>query len=324
MKNIDFYIRKNSIRHIIHPLILTILSIYLFVSIPFSQAFNPKTLSSQWDAESEYNNGMRYASVTLDTAYYTGYDIIKGNGDSYSYYYCINGDDCIFLLLQTEEPQEILTDFTVSAKLVKQDNNFTAMIQAFANDLGWKAGNLLEYASDIVISQKDYEPQIYILLIVLFTILFIIGAVYTLINLMYIIKPTLYPAYFSRNPKNNNKLFGKASAELSDKCLYKIENVYITENYFIDLDSHKIIILPISKIVWVYRLGTANLLPGRRRTGYSIYFLMLNGKKFIDSGKSGDCSDYIIKSLQAVNPDIIFGDTEAKRRQASQRIIDSK
>ena len=179
---------KSALKHLIFTLILAVLLISSFVLIPFSQIFNPETLNTVWDCTEAYDNGERYVTVTIDIAYYTGYDVMTDDEIEYSYYYCISGDDCMFLMLETENQPEILSDYTVTGELVKSDSMFTTMITSFATDLGWKSSSLLEHTESILIDQTGYHPGLYTIIFVLLLILLIISVIYAVHCIRHILK----------------------------------------------------------------------------------------------------------------------------------------
>jgi len=318
MRTIEFFIRKNAMKHTVVPVILAVLLIFLFVHIPFSQIFNPKELSSVWDVGVSYTVGTRYVTATIDEAYYTGYDVVKGNDTVYSYYYSIDDDRCIFFAIKSRD--DVLTNYTITGRLLKDDSTYMAMIESFSGDLNWKSDSLLKHSMSVVISEPDYHPKLYTYIMIALIIMLVICSMYILINILYVFVPTMYPAYIGRNPKNNRRLFARVSGELKNSRIYTIGSVYITEKYLVDTGLHKISIVPLSKIVWVYRLGSTRIFPGNKNASYSVYFHLLNGKKIILQNQSDGSSDNIIRALQSLNYDIIYGDTENKRRQANEII----
>ncbi|MGN0383204.1 MAG: hypothetical protein ACI4DS_02960 [Eubacterium sp.] len=314
MGTIQKHIRKASIFQIILPAIFIVAVAIIMSTIPFRQIFSPQQLYSIWDCENAYKNGNEYVTLTIDKMYYTGYDVLSNGNVSGSYYYCLSDDKCIFILANpSDDTKDILTDYTIKAKVIDGNRIFNQLISNYSSDLNWNATGLNGVTADIVLSEPDYTPGIYIFLLMAFILTLAAFVGYIAINILYVIKPAAYPICARRDIYDNSRLINRANAELSSTDILHVGTMYITKHFFIDLKYSRIIVIPLGRLAWAYRLGTKNIFH-KHKPHYSLYFTLKNGLRMEAHDKSPDDSNTIIRHLTSLDYNIICGYTEEKKQ----------
>jgi hypothetical protein len=132
--------------------------------------------------------------------------------------------------------------------------------------------------------------------------------------------PYIYPVCTFLGKKEQKELIDAAQQELSTENYIQINNMYITENYFIDLDKSKVSIIPLNEIVWCYRLGSFSFNPKNTSPEFSICFMISSGAVIYARHKSSDEALELINAIRATGYKIIIGHSESKRKEAKRLI----
>ena len=82
-------------------------------------------------------------------------------------------------------------------------------------------------------------------------------------EIMGIFVPYFYPVCTFLGKKEQKALIDNAQSELLSENYLQINSMYITENYFIDIDKSYVSIIPLKDIIWCYRVGELRLNPIR-------------------------------------------------------------
>ena len=83
--------------------------------------------------ESEYTSRQDYVNLTDVTLYYTGYDSVRNDKIKGRYYYALEGDQCFFFLLNSEDAMkapESLIFPSLNLRLVQSNSDFSSFKQS--------------------------------------------------------------------------------------------------------------------------------------------------------------------------------------------------
>lgn len=308
-------------KKIIVPLICTVLSIVILIICPFFNVFHPTFVENIYDIH--YSDS--YIDVTIDKLYYSGYNLITSGNNNYGYYYALKDDRCQFVIIPIgSNPKSQLTNYRLKGKIIHPNPPYENMLKAFSNDLNWNAEGLSQVCGDFIVSNADYHPYKYafffwIMLVILFlSIKNMVSAICGFLN------PALYPVCTFLGKSHQQELIDEAQSELDSENYLQINSMYITENYFIDFGSKKISVIPLSDIIWCYRLGSRTFLPKTQKPDYSLHFTIRSGAVIIAKHKTSDEALEAINAIHATEYDIIIGHSDSKRRLARKRIHNNK
>lgn len=317
MVDIIFNIKKVCKRKLIFPLIITVIMPAILFLCPFYNIFHPDVI----DNISDVDAGHKYVSVHADRLYYTGYNLNKSFGREYGYYYSIDEDKCIFAIVPVSDtPAKILKDYDFKAKVIKRNRPFKKMLSAFANDLNWNINDLSGFSEDFVVSSPDYSPKIYMAIMWITLFILFVSIKKVISEIMGIFVPYFYPVCTFLGKKEQKALIDNAQSELLSENYLQINSMYITENYFIDIDKSYVSIIPLKDIIWCYRVGELRLNPNSTSPDYSLCFAIKSGAVIADRHKTSDEALELLNAIRATEYDIIIGHSESKQKEAKERL----
>ncbi|MFQ9514668.1 MAG: hypothetical protein ACLRZ9_02460 [Eubacterium sp.] len=295
--------------------------VLILIFCPFINIFHPTNIDDIHKVDSSDS----YVNVTADTLHYTGYNLIKTSGTNYGYYYALKNDHCIFAIIPIDNtPQTEIHNYTFKAKVMKPDRTYKKMLSAFSKDLNWNADGLSGVTLGFVLSNADYHPVLYMIFLWIVLLILLISIKKSFEAITCYVNPVMYPVCTFLGKHVQKELIDEAQEELSSDNYLQINSMYITENYFIDLDKSRISIIPLNEIVWCYRLGTMSLNPKVHEPEYSICFTILSGAVITAKHKTSDEALELINAIRATEYNIIIGHSDSKRKQAKKIIYNNK
>lgn len=317
MVDIIFNIKKVCKRKLIFPLIISVLMPAILFLCPFYNIFHPDKV----DSISSVTAGHKYVSVHADILYYTGYNLNKSFGREYGYYYSIDEDKCIFAIVPvTDTPAKMLRDYDFEAKVIKRNRPFKKMLTAFANDLNWNVNDLSDFSEVFVVSSADYSPKIYMVIMWITLFILLISVKKVISAVIGILAPYFYPVCTFLGRKEQKSLIDNSQNELLSENYLQINSMYITENYFIDIDKRYVSIIPLKDIIWCYRVGELQLNPNSTTPDYSLCFAIKSGAVITDRHKTSDEALELLNAIRATEYNIIIGHSESKQKEAKERL----
>lgn len=263
-ENYEHYITKNIKafykRRLTAPIVYLLLLVAVWFVFSLWAPLFPKTLTSADTLESASRKNISYVHASLSDLKFTGYTKnFFGSVHGY-YYYTMRQDECIIVLLSprtSEQGLPFISQAECSAKIVKGDDTFEALLNNLAIDLNWTENGIRNEVSHYVLSEPDYNM---LGNLILYTVFFATGG-YALVCLglfiLYIFFPSFAPpcqdlALFG-NPK---KLLEQAEEELATLPQLATEDMFITEHFFIETSVYGNAIVPINEIIWIYKYST--------------------------------------------------------------------
>ncbi len=300
------YIRISCISKIFIPIIPILISYFLLTTIPFKEIITPIKVNNLNDVEELYLDGTRYVEIYLERIYYSGYDRydLLSTG---SYYYDIENNLCSFILLDGNSSSKvppIIHKKTIKAKLIKTDHIYDGMLKSLSKDLDWTYNDLDDITSNIVVSEQDYHLIKYIFILIFLILLTLYSIKTILLNSFYLLFPHYYPP--CRNLKKIYKdmpvrsIIAMVNNELETNVTIHSADIYITDNFFIELTNLGITILPLDQIIWCFKHSTWNksLSVLKNRLSYNLIIYTYKFKKLTLTSKEKNDLDYIIEYLE--------------------------
>lgn len=300
---------KSISRHgLIIPSIFIILLVILFQIIGFYQIFLPVKIKNTEDIEALYNQNSRYVEMDIDTLYYTNYNYIIGNKAA-GYYYCIMEDDkAVFVLISSahlSSPKDVLTDYRGNARLTEASPLHKQMIESLAKDLNWSVDNLTLSSSSVIINELEYHTFIYLFLFAAMILLFIISLYLFLGNILYYLKPGLYPACLMLR-KYDGRVYtlDEINGEFQNNINISSSGTYITDHYFINISYFSLVIIPIDQIVRAYeQTRWSRILWIKLKLSYTLNITSTQKIKFSSHRNTKETIDAMLELLHKTHPD---------------------
>lgn len=333
MENEDRIVIQNHIKNIckkrcILPVVAIIFLIALLFTVPFGKVLRPTPVSGIFNVKPT----QEFVKISTGKMKYTGYDLKNGFGRKYAYYYALDNGKCTFALIPKSEVEasannlpgdsvkESINNATFKAKVIKPNSSYNKMISLFSKDLNWTENGLKSISTNYLVSSADYHPYRYIF--GFWLIIFLIG--FFIFKLLVAIRglrdPYTYSVCSYLSKQECHDLIDEAQEELDSENYLQINATYITENYFIDLDSSGAFVIPFKDIIWVYRLGKRGFDIKKQALTYTINFITRDGVIIKITRKSSDEALAIMKSIKATEYEIITGHSDEKRQQIREYI----
>lgn len=309
---------KNKLRI---PVLLCTFMIVIFAICPFISVFHPVSVSDIHNVTSKDE----YVKVKAEKLYYTGYNLEKAGGALYGYYYSIKNGKSVFAVIPIDgSPQDVIKNYEFKAKVTRPNRAFKKMLNSYVNDLNWNVDSLSKVNAGFVLSNADYHPLFFIIFLWIVLVVFLISLKKSVSCFLAIANPYIYPVCTFIGKQEQKLLIDDAQYELDSENYIQINDMFITENYFINLGKTKISIIPLDEIVWCYRMGEISLNPRDTAPEFSICFMILSGAVITAKHKSSDEALELINAIRATGYEIIIGHSESKRKEAKRIVADYK
>lgn len=317
MVDITYNIKNVCKKKLILPLIVSLIMLAILFVCPFYLLFHPVNVNDI----NKVSKNQQYVNVHAETLYYTGYNLIKTFGREYGYYYALDEEKCIFVIIPIDDsPAKVINDYTFKGKVISKNKSFYQMMEVFSGDLNWNQKDLSDFSSDFIISSADYTPVRYMIFLWITLVILLVSLKKAVSSIIGVINPYYYPVCTFLGKKEQKLLVDSAQKELLSENYLQINSMYITENYFIDLGKTYVSIIPLEDIIWCYRVGELSLNPYSTSPDYSLCFTIKSGAVITDRHKTSDEALELLNAIRATEYDIIIGHSESKQRKAKERL----
>lgn len=297
-------------------ILITLFAVSFF--FPIRSMLRPIAAGDGTSLKNVAESGDVFLNITLKDLYFTGYRKMRFDTPVGYYYYTMRNDECVYVLLspQTcEQGNPYIEEASVYAEVRTEKAATDELTEALAGDLSWNKESLSKSVSPYLISEADAR-SIPSYLLILF---FVGGALFSLLslvaNLLYIAFPRLSPPIRKLGAYGDaGKILKKAEDELMTLPQLATEDMFITEHFFIETSPYGTAIVPINKIIWIYKYSTLHKFLWHH---FSIsYTLYITAKKriYIKCPKNIKSDiDGIMDYLAEANHSILVGFSEENR-----------
>lgn len=315
---IKYIIQGINLRKLVYPLLTFVVTMVLFLNVPFYEVWNPMTVNHPEEITTLYNEEEYYVDMTWKTLYYSGYDYLENGKTAGSYYYALEEGMCYFVLLSREsapEQERVLFDVHVKARLDSGNRNLTEVIREMAEDLGWTAQGLAAVTSHVVVNEVDYVLVKYNILFAINTVLALISMITSARLLVFMFIPSRYPAC------HRLKRYGQKKSHIRqlDKELREENLVYgamtITRHYLVVISRTDLQIIPLKDIVWAYKHSTFNRYH-RQKITYTLRVVGKRSLSLIAVGQKKADADAVLAFLEKNYPKVRIGYTKENEQMA--------
>ncbi len=314
-------IRVISMKRLIYAAVMLLVTCSIFYHIPFFDLVWPAQITDPAGIIDLYQNDITYVELTADTLYYSGYDYVENGKTAGSFYYNLYDGTCIFFLLsnsQCNNRQEVLTNIPVKARLQSGGKLLSELIQDMSADLGWTAQGLSSVSSRILINAVDYLLFKNIAFFAVSILIFVVSLLVFLNVLSYLIFPMLHPACFRlRRYGSAKEQIARAEQELHGSPVLKAGIFTITDHYLIAASKIQLYILPLDKIVWVYKHSSLHHFRfNRLRITYTLRVVAKKKLTLIASVQPKEDVDAVIDCISRYNPEVLVNYSRENERLA--------
>ncbi len=316
-------IRSVYLRRMRMPLFLLIVLALLWFIFPISSLVSPEHYTSGEIVRKGKKLEGEYINTDLENLYFTGYTTsILDNTTGY-YYYTMVDSECLVVLLSPSACEEGLPEIqtlNLSCKVSAPDQSFDNLVTRLADDIQWTHAGLSNQMSDIYLEEPAFANFTSKLFFGMYALSLAYALIYISLCIMAVIFPTFSPPCLQLDKFGNAKeLLAQAEEELSTLPQLATEDMFITENFFIEISNYGVAIVPIREIIWIYKHSTLHKF-------FQYHFVISDtlhiiGNKFlyIQCPKNIKSNiDGIIDYLAEANHEILVGFNEQNRLKAQE------
>lgn len=319
--NYEHYITKNIQafykKRLLSPVIYLLLLGAFWLLFPLGDMLRPKSLTEDTLADS-YQAKERYVNTTFHDLKFTGYTSTGSGQTTGYYYYTMYKKQCIIVLLSPrtcEEGLPVISSLSVTGRIVEGKNNYRKLLAYISTDLDWTEKGILNQMSPYFFSEPDYHPAVTRILFAVYFCTMIYTLCYLTSCIIYIQAPYLSP------PCQNLVVFGKpgkllaqAEEELATLPQLATEDMFITEHFFIMTSAYANAIVPIDKILWIYKHSTLHkFLWYHFSISYTMHITAARHLHVHCPKNTKSDIDGIMDYLAEANHDILVGFSEENR-----------
>lgn len=312
-KSLRAYYKKRMIYPVAYLCILLFLSFLLPIgSLLFPKQY--KENSRALDSDANF-----YAKGKFENLYFTGYTRkYMGQIDGY-YYYTLNDNKCLIVLLKPNSCEmgiSHIESIHTSGKVLKQSSTLDTLFTNLSRDLSWSEDGVRETFYPYVFSEpdaNDYSAILARVFLILSTIASLGLIIYCLICIAFpFLAFPIRRLFIFGNPR---EILERAEEELSTLPQLATDDMFITQHYFIETSNFGIAIVPIDKIKWIYKYSTMHRFLGKHlKISYTLYITADKSINIKCPKNTRTDIDGIIDYLSEANHDILVGFSEQNRQ----------
>lgn len=169
-------------------LVLLVLTIYLCIASSLTQTLFPPVINKiEVLSSPSYTRSHPIVRISCKNLYYTGYDNHSKNKVTGHYYYTMQDNYCLFLLLDKSDtaPKEKLAHYTGTFRIIKDETLFNQLTKSLSKDMVWSAQSLQDISIPAIPSEPDYHTLPVIILAIGLFLCFLIFSYGTIRNFYY-------------------------------------------------------------------------------------------------------------------------------------------
>lgn len=331
-KNILKRIRIKNILNLFFPTVVLIMIIIFCINVPVTDVLRPLPVKSISDLANVYSGDITYVNITADNLYDTGVTYIRNGKTAGHYYYILDNNYCYIFLLSSKHINDyihkngadisVLNDINIRAAIINSPKMLKSVIEHISRELSWTYTGISENTAEYIISEPDYPYLKNVIIFYIILFLTIMSAVFIIYSVVCICCPYLYKNVYKLHRYGNVKMhMRKAEKELNEKILFRKKDIFITENYIMDFSAGDFKIMPVNKIVWVYKFSSYHRII-RYKNRKITYTLCLYGEhnvSLISPYRLKTDADRILSYLSLYYPDILFGYSREYEKIAKQK-----
>lgn len=139
--------------------LLLCVTIYLCFSVSFIETLFPPATKIPQLTKDSYIDSHPDVKVTFDTLYYTGYDNYSDTKLTGHYYYGLQDNQFILVLLNTTDkaPKDTLENYKGKFRITYDETQFNKLTGQLAESLNWSQDSLKNISLPIIVSEPDYH-----------------------------------------------------------------------------------------------------------------------------------------------------------------------
>lgn len=316
-------LRSSLLYRLILPVALLTVTLIVLAQLPRENYFSPRPLNSKSLYENFYNHELPYVSVTVPNLAYTGLSYTVNGLTKGYYYYTINDGFCQFYLLDSSigAPVPVRESLSLKGRLISLDSeDYRLLLSHMSWELDWTAASLEKRTSPYVVSTLPY-PFYFNLLLQFLAYASVVLALSDMIHCLILFgKPLHSPAFrYLKGPDIIRGPLSQAELELKHSVLVQAGSLMLTPGFLISLEPGHELLLPRSRIYWIYSRSHMQRLPKLQAIlPHTLYVMAEDGRTYRFTVKQKKELSRILELLDHADTGVKLGCTEENIKKARE------
>lgn len=333
MNSKKFYkqIRKTCLRHMMIPLISAAICMLIHYMVGFNNIFNPPVFDTAIEAIEQYDDGSHYVIIEPDILYYSGYDVKKSDKVEASYYYEVNETSCTFYRLDgklVEDKPQVIENASITVRIMERDGLYENLISNFSNELGWSVQGMEGVTNNLVMDSTAFYKFRYLLAYFIVMTVFIYSTAAVTMYIINILLPITHLSlikYYTTRRENIFKALKFLEKDLENNVVMESGGMYLTSDYFYNIDKNEVVIVPLEDIILAYDHGKAvSFLGIDLKVSHTIVIRTDTIGKITLTKKNAADMAVVFDYLKCMYPGILWGHTKENIARVNKIIKEKK
>ena len=244
---------KNTLAVAIPAMIVLVVFIFMLMRYPVWERTKSTPLeqtSGMYEQlEHIYKSGNTNVETEIGEALYAGFDYYVNGEIKGAYYYQLDKDRIIFYIIETTNPDMTIKHKKINARVIKDNVSTDYILTQLMSKAGFDKDFSDDYYSEYIISECDYPKNFIRMLYLLFAAPIVIGVCILIYTVLVWVNPVLHgQARQLRSYGDVHAIIEELNLQLANHLAYKINNIYVTEDYLIVSYAVKTDVIKIDQI----------------------------------------------------------------------------
>ncbi len=300
-------IRRDLIRRLILPLLITAASLFVLSLTPRENIFRQRPMNYKSRYENFYNQLLPCVRVKAEELQYTGLDYYVNGSVKGHYYYTLVDGFCQFYLLDAkvgEIPAPSVESLDIHGRLIElKHSEYQTLLKTMAASLGWKASSLEEMSSPYAVSALPSAFYLNLLGRLAANLCLIFSLAELFWSLFCLAFPLSSPAFrYMADSEEACQALEQAETAILSASACKVKRagkLLFIPSLLLFLDGAGTRLIPAEQIIWTS--------VRKSRSAASFCALASDGKSFCFPCPSWESARELECALRSQNPDIAAG-----------------
>ncbi len=302
-EHLSLLLFKNTVAILIPAIIVFAVIFWVTYRYPIVFRLSTHPVESLEEMQDWYEKECYNIRMDISALNYTGYDYYENGKQIGAYYYAFMGNECVFFLIRTKEPESTIKQTVVQGKMLAESASMDAMKHEFATAMNLDYETFNALVNPIMVSEIDYSYLEVLLLWLLIIIPYVITGWMILRSVVWTIQPYKHPSTKVLADFGDRRLvYEEIRSQFHNRLVKHNYNYFFTEEYLIISSWWKTDFVRIDFIKYISR-HVIQTHHGKKQ----LYRLTMSNpeKMFYEKDFASEaCADEIMAELIRMSPQI--------------------
>ena len=276
-KKFEKLLFKNTLALAVPAILVLSVLMFMFIKYPVLEQTRLINISGDdlYKRVSElYRLGETNVKLNAGDLTYAGFNYYVNGKVKGGYYYQLNEDRVIFYIIETNNPPMKIDGKNIKARIIKDSISTEYIVNQLVEAGGFEGQIKDDFFSEYVISECDYPVTYITMLYILFASPIVVSVLIIAYTLLVWTNPSLH------GQARQLSLYGDTAAvieelnlQLANHMIYRLNNIYVTEDYLIVSHLIKTDVIKLDKIKEIEKAEVEkHMLPWKKERVFKLRF----------------------------------------------------